>query len=415
MSSRTLAVLLSLGAVVAGGCTAPEQSLSPAEPVVVGVLVDSSQAEAAGADAVRGGELAAELVNGSYPELGVPLAAAAGLPGLGGAQLVVEVAETGGDPDAAEAATGQRLAGGQVAGLVVADSADVVAVAAAYATRQGVAMVDVATSAEFLLDLGLEWYFRTGPTDRTLAEAGFALLAADPPSGDSRAAVVLTAASESGPAAASQVPGLARAAGFPVADTIEVQGAGDIDAALRLAQATPAVAVAVAESEAGARQLRGLLAELDSPPPVVELGAGYREPADGLAGAVRPVGWSDELAARHPLAQAVSGLYEQRFGQPMTGPAAAGFTGVMTLAAAANAAGTGDPAAVRVALRQLDLPATQLVMPWRGIQFGANGQNESAAVVAEQRHGQQWQVVFPPELAAGPVDWPTPPEQETGL
>jgi ABC-type branched-subunit amino acid transport system substrate-binding protein len=175
------------------------------------------------------------------------------------------------------------------------------------------------------------------------------------------------------------------------------------------------VAVAVAESEAGARQLRELLAELDSPPPVVELGAGYREQAGGLAGVVRPVGWSDELAGRHPLAQAVSGLYEQRFGQPMTGHAAAGFTGVMAVAAAANAARAGDPAAVRVALRQLDAPATQLVMPWRGIHFLPNGQNEVAAAVVEQRNGQEWQVVFPPELAAGSVSWPTPPEQETGL
>jgi branched-chain amino acid transport system substrate-binding protein len=414
MSSRTLAVLLSVGAVVVGGCTAPEPAPSPAEPVVVGVLVDSSQAEAAGADAVRGGELAVELVNGSYPELGLPLSVQAGLPGLGGAQLRVEVSETGGDPDAAEAATDQLLAGGQVAGLVAADAADVVAAAAAYATRRGVATVDAATSAEFLLDLGLEWYFRTGPTDRTLAEAGFALLAAEPPPGDARA-VVLTAASEAGAGVASQVPGLASAAGFPVADTIEVAGAGDIDAALRLAEATPAVAVAVADTEAGARLLRELLAELERPPPVVELGVGHRELAGGLAGAVRPVGWSDELAARHPLATAVSGLYEQRFGQPMTGHAAAGFTGVMTLAAAVNAAGAGDPAVVRVALRQLDVPATQLVMPWQGIRFGADGQNEAAAAVVEQRNGQEWRVVFPPELASGPVDWPPPPERETGL
>jgi ABC-type branched-subunit amino acid transport system substrate-binding protein len=323
---------------------------------------------------------------------------------MAGAQVRLVVGDTGGDPDAAEATVDELAAAGPVAALVAFDSVDVVAVASAYATRREVPMVDAATSADHLLDLGLDWYFRLGPADRMLAETVFALLRADPPPGEGRV-VLLTAGADAG----AGVAGVARGAGLTVVETVQVDAGGQDEARVRLVEAAPEVVVAVAATRAQARLLDEVLAGVE-PSPLVALGSGYdRSENVGLVGAVRSVAWSEDFAARHPLATAVGDLYEARYEQPITGAAAAGFTAVLTAATAVDTAGAGDPAAVRVGLRQLSVPATRLVMPWLGVEFAANGQNESAAVLVEQRSGQGWQVVFPRELAAGPVAWPDPP------
>lgn len=411
MSTRPLATLGALMAVVAGGCTSAP-SPSPA-PLTLGLLV--SDAAAGGIDAVRGAELAVELVNQSYPQVRLPLATEPGLPGVRGATLRLAIAETGGDPDAAEAAAGE-LIGEPVAGIVAADSADVVANAAALATRRGVPLVDATTTAGHLLDLGLDWYFRTGPTDQTVAEAAFALLAADPPPGQRRG-VVVTVASEPRADVVPLLPDLARTAGLTMAGPIQVNGDGDFDFAARLAEADADLVFAVAGTRSGSRLLRQVLGGSDvSSAAVVALGPGHLADADaGVSGWVRPVIWSAEFAGRHPLAEAIAEEYEARYGQPMTGQAAAAFTAVMVLAQAVDTAGGADPATARVALRQLSLPATRLVMPWFGVGFAANGQNELATAVVEQRDGDRWRVVFPPELAAASVSWPTPPAEEGTL
>jgi branched-chain amino acid transport system substrate-binding protein len=119
---------------------------------------------------------------------------------------------------------------------------------------------------------------------------------------------------------------------------------------------------------------------------------------------LRTSSWSAELAQRSP-AKAVTDLYAKRFGSPMTDAAANVFTATMTLAAAIDAAGSDDPATIRSTLRQISQPATQMIMPWIGVRFGANGQNQLAAGVVEGRATTGFRVVFPRELAAGPMIW----------
>jgi branched-chain amino acid transport system substrate-binding protein len=120
---------------------------------------------------------------------------------------------------------------------------------------------------------------------------------------------------------------------------------------------------------------------------------------------LRAAGWSADFAARNPTAVAVSSLYQRRSGLRMSVSAANAFTATIALAAAIDAAGSADPASVRAALRQLWVPATQTIMPWNGVRFGANGQNQLAAAVVEARAPGGYQVVFPRELATVPMVW----------
>src|SRR6266542_1097578 len=124
-----------------------------------------------------------------------------------------------------------------------------------------------------------------------------------------------------------------------------------------------------------------------------------------------------EVVLRRPVAPPGPGMADLRCQVALARPdvvfaiAASAFTAVLTLAAAADAAsapaaGEASPARIRAALRQLRLAATALIMPWNGVRFAANGQNDLASGVVEQQLAGGFQVVFPRELAAAAIGWP---------
>jgi branched-chain amino acid transport system substrate-binding protein len=103
----------------------------------------------------------------------VPLAGvgSGGLAGLGGAKLSIVSADTQSKPEvgAAEAApAGGREAGGR-AGRGLRHS--VTEVASQRTERLQVPFVNGDSPAGYLTERGLDWFFRTGPTDRMFGEA----------------------------------------------------------------------------------------------------------------------------------------------------------------------------------------------------------------------------------------------------
>jgi len=145
-----------------------------------------------------------------------------------------------------------------------------------------------------------------------------------------------------------------------------------------------------------------------APVPVIGVGPGFGEIGerpDPDAVVLRAASWSAELARRSPVGEEVTGLYERTFGGPMTDEAANSFTATIALALAIDSAGSRERAAIRAALRRISLPATQMIMPWNGVRFDADGQNRLAAGVIEGWDGTSFRVVYPRELAAGPMIW----------
>lgn len=332
---------------------------------------------------------------------GLPLALGTGLPGLGGTEVVLEVADSAGRPGAAEAAM-TRLRDAQAVGVVVADSPEVVAAAGQWADRRQVPLVDATTTAVFLPEVGLEWYFRTTPSDRMLVEA---VLAMFDRAGTGRRLTVLTAPSGAGSDLVTLLRELSAASGF-TATTATGSDPDDRAPGGSAADAVVAVAVTPAES----RALAGVLGDTGPPVAAAGIGAGFDAgpgPDRPAAAVPHPTAWSPDIAARQPLARAVADLYRQRYGEVMTVPAASAFTATMTLARAVDGSGATDPTAVRASLRQLSIPATEIIMPWHGIEFGADGQNVRAAAVVEQWVGGRAVVVYPPEIATAPVVWPS--------
>jgi branched-chain amino acid transport system substrate-binding protein len=414
--------LLALPAILViavSGCTNEPPASMPAT-VAIGVLADGgNDGASAGIDVVRGAELAVDVVNGAFPQLPLPLAASMGLPGLRGARVTLAIGDTRGDPTEMSDIATALVTEEHVVTLIVADTAEVAAAAGSEAQRLAIPVIDAASSADYVTELGLDWYFRVGPTDHTLAETAFAVLRGQ--LRDPARIALLTPADGADAAAAALVTDLATRSG----DTVVMDESDGREPTIKARTSLVAASVcdvifAVAGAPADAADALRIASELQPPVPVLGLGPGFdRVTRDTLAPTddkqattapvvLRAVPWSVEFARRSPTGRAVADLYQQKFDVPMTAGAAISFTTTMAAAAAIDAAGGANPADVRNALRRLSLPATQLITPWNGLRFDANGQNALAAAVIEGWSGVDFRVVYPRELAAGPMIWSKP-------
>jgi branched-chain amino acid transport system substrate-binding protein len=416
-------VLVAVALSVAGCTTSgPEQQDSSVSEVKIGVLAPGSgPSRTAGIEAQHGAELAAALVNGDEGPLQLAGVGTAGLAGLGGAKLRIVQGDTKSSPEtgAAEAA---RLAGEQkVAGLVGAYDPLVTKEASQRTERLGVPFVNGDSPAGYLTERGLDWFFRTGPTDRMFGESFFSALRETAGAGASKVAI-LYADDQPSSVVAQLTRELADEGGFDRVGEEKVDlgpgASGNSAAAVGrirdLAEKPDAVFVIASDPEDATTLLKAFGQARYSPPGILASGAGFSAPTVLGAGPdgedlLISTSWSREIAGRSANAKPVMDLYEERFSEPMTETAAGTFTAVLVLAQAIDNAGSTDPQGVRAALLNLDIPARETVMPWSGVRFDASSrQNAAASGVVEQRVGQAFRVVFPGELQQAEPQWPRP-------
>ena len=400
--------------LVAAACTGsnPANEQRSVEEVRIGVLAPLSGANrAAGQDALRGAQLAAALVNGEegpVPLLGVT---DAGLRGLGGPKIAIVPADTGSDPlrspargatQAANLVTQER-----VVGLVGAYDAEVTAAASQRTERLGVPFVNGDTSTGYLTERGLDWFFRTGPTDRMFGQAFFSTLRQEKVR-PKRISILYTT-DANGEGLHSVLHNLAPEADYDEHGMVKfAPGKANLVPELEVLRndKKPDVLFLVTSTGSDAVRVLETMGDIGyRPPEIFAFGGGFSEPqvlqAAGAAGEglFYSSAWSREVAARNPSAKPVMDRYEGRFSAAMSEVAAGSFTAVLTLAAAIDAAGSVDPQRVRTALIGLDLPGRSTIMPWSGVRFDTSHQNARAAGTVEQVVQGGFRVVFPAELA----------------
>jgi branched-chain amino acid transport system substrate-binding protein len=403
-------VVVLLAAACTGSRSGNQQR--PVDEVRIGLLSPRSGANrTAGQDALRGAQLAAALVNGE--EGPVPLLAVtnSGLRRLGGPKITIVARDTGSDPlrSPARAATqaADLVTKEGVVGLVGAYDAEVTAAASQRTERLGVPFVNGDTSTRYLTERGLDWFFRTGPTDRMFGEAFFSTLRQEKVRPKRISILFTTDAPGEGlhrvlhnlaPEADYDEHGMARFNPGQANLVPQLRELRDVKKpeVLFLVTSTGSDAVHV---------LRTMDAMGYRPPQIFAFGGGFSEPqvlqAAGGAGEglFYSSAWSREVAARNPSAKPIMDRYEGRFSTAMSEVAAGSFTAVLTLAAAIDAAGSVDPERVRAALIGLDLPGRSTIMPWSGVRFDTSHQNARAAGTVEQLVQGGFRVVFPRELA----------------
>src|SRR5882757_1505690 len=163
---KTLSTLVLLAAIVA----APVQA---ADNVKIGVIYPlTGNAASAGASAKEAVELGAEIVNTAHPELaGLPLAATAGLPNLGGAKIELINVDHQGNPQVGQNQTLRLITQDKVVAMLGAYHSSVALVATAVAERQGIPFLVGDSVAQNITQRGFKWVFRSGPIASDFANA----------------------------------------------------------------------------------------------------------------------------------------------------------------------------------------------------------------------------------------------------
>jgi len=419
---RALTRLLAVAAVlvVAASCTNSRSDTqpTPVPDVKIGLLAPLSGASgAAGADALHGAQLAAALVNGDEGSVRLPGVGTSGLSRLGGAKITIVAKDTKSAPERGVTEAVGLVNQERVAGLVGAYDTDVTAAASQRSDRLRVPFVNGDTSAGYLTERGLDWFFRTGPTDRMFGESFFSALGqqqgkaakTQPPD-----VAILFADDTLGNGIATLTEELADQGGYGVVAQERgrpgrhfAPGGADLTPAIVEVRASqPDAVFLIASASADASKALKAFGQLGyRPPRLLTFGSGSFEPSvleaagqDG-EGVLYSAAWSRETAERNPAARPVVDLYQARFDTPMTEVAAGSFTAVLTLAAAIDLAGSVDPERVRGVLISLDTPGRDTIMPWNGVRFDATHQNTRASGVVEQRVQDVFRVIFPRELA----------------
>jgi branched-chain amino acid transport system substrate-binding protein len=396
--------------LMAAACTGSDsgrQENSVTE-VRIGVLAPlSGPNRAAGQDALRGAQLAAALVNGEEGPVSLLSVTATGLRGLGGPKITIVPADTRSDPARGAQAAATLVTREQVVGLVGAYDGEVTATASQLTERRGVPFVNGDTSTGYLTERGLDWFFRTGPTDRMFGEAFFSTLRQERVR--PKRITVLYTTDAPGEGLHAVLHQLAPEADYDEHGMVKfAPGTANLVPALQKVRDKHHPDVLFLVTSTGSDAVR-VLKTFDAlgyrPPEIFAFGGGFSEPqvlqaAGGVGeGLFYSSAWSREVAARNPSAKPIMDRYEGRFSAAMSEVAAGSFTAVLTLAAAIDAAGSVDPQRVRAALIALDLPGRSTIMPWSGVRFDTSHQNALAAGTVEQVVQGSFRVVFPRELA----------------
>ena len=402
-------------------CSSGEEGATPGagQEVKIGLLApDKGTQKGAGDEARRGAQLAADLVNGLNPSVPLPLAEGAGLPDFGGAKIkIVSQGTSGDDPQTAAAtAVTKLLAEDDVDALVGAYDPEVTEYASQRSERYEVPFVNADSAAPFLTGRGSDWFFRIGPTWRTAGQAYFSLLREqeEDPEAPLPTVVVLHPDDKAGQDLFSTISELAQQGGSTKPGEVQFSPTQtDMSGVVeQLRRANPDVVMVYATPTTVKPLISAFAAKQYVPKAVFSFGLGYlttenyRESAAVVTGMARSVSWSPESADRNPAARAVSRLYQQKFGAPMTEAAAAAFTAVMTVAQAVNAARSTDPGAIRTALLSLDIPGEEMIMPWGGVQFDETHQNTRAQVLIEQFLANSFKLVYPRDTASRSLIYP---------
>lgn len=414
---RVLAAAAAFAMFAVPACSASDADGGAAvDEILIGAPLPLSGPNAPlGKDALQGAQLAADIINNGLPGLKLPLVGEKGVPNLGNAKIKIVSADTQGKPENGASAVNHLVNDEKVHAVAGALESGVTKTAAQQAERLQIPFITSISSSPALTQQGLKWFFRTGPTDVTYAQAFFGLLDEQKKRNVPADKIALMYMNNTfGTDAAKVAQSLADANNKQiVADVPFDPAATDLTSQLQQVRAAEPDTVFVVAYPPTATLFINAVQQLDYvPPAVMAFGAGFidagfiESAGDGLEGMSRRVAWSEDLGSRNQAAKLVADEYRKRYKAPLTENSARVFTTIIALAQVFNDARSVEPDQVRAALIALDIPGRDTIMPWDGIKFDDQHQNTRARAVVEQRLDRTWKVVYPKDVAAQDIVWP---------
>jgi branched-chain amino acid transport system substrate-binding protein len=387
--------------------------------VVIGVLYPMTGPVAQiGIDAVNVIKVAVEIINEDV-NINVPLGKGVGLPRLGGAKVRIVVVDHQGKPDLGLAEAERLITQEKVHALFGAYFSSVTNTASQVAERMGIPMLNADSSSPGLTERGFKWFFRTSPHDGHFSQVMFDFLRDFEKKRNIKfkSVAILNEDTTFGTDSAKVQEELAKKSGYEVAAKIPFRtGTTSLDAEVGRLKASNADVMLPSLYTSDAILLTRTARNLDyNPKMIIAQNAGYTDPkfvaeiGKEAEGAITRAPFALDLTARKPLIPPVNDMFKKLSGgRDLSDVSARAFTGFITLMDAINRAGSTDPGAIQKSLRETNIPADQLIMPWTGVKFDEKGQNAGARALLQQMQGGAYHTVYPFELAMKEVIYPTP-------
>jgi branched-chain amino acid transport system substrate-binding protein len=407
-------LVFACAALIAGAASANAQ-----QEVKIGVLYPLSGPVAQiGIDAVAAVKTAVEIVN-EGADLPLALAKNKGLPGLGGAKVTIVVVDHQGKPEVGQSETERLITQEKVHAVFGAYFSSVTAAASQAAERAGVPFLTAESSQPALTKRGLKYFFRTSPTDETFSQMMFDFLKDfGAKSGQKFQSVsIFHEDTAYGTDSAKTQEVLAKETGTKVLEKITYKAqTTSLSSEVQRLKAANADVLLPSSYTSDTFLLYRTSKELDyNPKLVVAQNAGFTDPTfittlgKDAEGAITRSPYNADLEGRIPLLAKVNAIFKKHSnGRDLSDVPARGFTGFMTLLDAFNRAGSTDPEKLRAALAATNIPADQLIVPYRGVKFDATGQNELVRAILMQVQKGKWCTIYPFELASCEVLYPNP-------
>ena len=410
-----LASVVAVGAVV-GLATGPA---AQTKEVVIGVLYPlTGGAAKVGVDAVNAVKVAVDIINNDV-NINVPLGKGVGLPRLGGAKVRIVVVDHQGKPDIGLAEAERLITQEKVHALFGAYHSAVTITASQVAERMGVPYLNAESSSPALTERGFKWFFRTSPHDRHFSQVMFEFMRdLEKKRGIKfKSVAILNEDTTFGTDSAKVQEELAKTFGYEVVAKIPFRsGTTSLDTEIGRLKAANADVLLPSIYTPDAILFTRTARNLDyNPKAIIAQNAGYtdarfiRDMGKEAEGAITRAPFAMDLAAKMPLITVVNDMYKKLSGGfDMIDVEARAFTGFLTLADAINRAGSTDPGAIQKALRETNIPADQLIMPWTGVRFDEKGQNAGVRAILQQLQGGTYHTIYPFELATKDAMYPIP-------
>jgi branched-chain amino acid transport system substrate-binding protein len=401
---------LLLAALLGLALAAPARAADDAE-IRIGVLLPLTGAAAStGLELKNAIQLAADLANSPVKDLP--------LPHLKKGRLALVFADHQGNPQVGASEAERLITQEHVAALLGCYFSAVTATASQIAERHGIPFVNADSTSSTLTARHFKWFFRTTPHDELFVQNFFAFLA-DVQAKKKVKLHKLALFNENtlwGSETTKLEEKLAAEKGYSVEEKIlypakstqltsEVQRikAANADVILQSSYLGDAVLAMKTYKEQGY-----------TPQALLANDAGFNDSEflktlgrDGEYVLSREV-WALDLAAKKPLIRKVNDLLQQKYKVDFNGNSARDFTALLVLADAIDRAGSSAPEAIARALRETNLSGDSVIMPWSGIHFDANGQNEKGAGIIVQVQDGKYVTVWPFDLASKEIVWPMP-------
>ena len=348
-----------------------------------------------------------------------PWAKSKGLPRLGGAKVRIVVVDHQGKPDLGLSEAERLITQEKVQALFGAYLSGVTNTASQVAERMGIPFVNADSSSPALTERGFKWFFRTSPHDGHFSQVMFEFMQDFEKKRNIKfkSVAILNEDTTFGTDSAKVQEELAKKYGYEVVARIPFRtGTTSLDAEVGRLKGANADVLLPSLYTSDAILLTRTARNLDyNPKLIIAQDAGYTDPkfvaemGKEAEGAITRAPFALDLAARKPLIPVINEMFKKvGGGRDLADVSARAFTGFMTLVDAINRAGSTDPAAIQKALRETNIPADQLIMPWTGVKFDEKGQNIGVRAILQQLQGGSYQTIYPFELAAKDVIYPIP-------